>query len=233
MGGFLGIGGSSAKTDRSTTLAGYGDLSNVFNYSLPAGQSAIAGGQATTASGVKGIDSASADLQGPLKYFQDLMSGDRTKMTQAVAPETNAVRAGADAQKRQQSAMGTARGGGTAVANNARDTDTMAKVDNLLFGARPAAAKETASIAGEEGQLATAKAGLGISGEALGAGLVSGASSAAGTLTSDSIGSRETSMAANAAVQSQWLSLAQTALGLIPKGGGDSSSSAPDPWGVA
>jgi hypothetical protein len=146
MGGFLGIGHSSAKTDRSIQLGAMQDMKNVFNYALPQAQTAQATGQESLG---KAGD-----------YWSKILSGSRPAMQQAVAPETNAVRAGADAQKRQLAAMGTARGGGTSAVSQQRDTDTMAKIDNLLFGARPEAAKETAKIGGAE--LADASSMLGI-----------------------------------------------------------------------
>jgi hypothetical protein len=139
VGGFLGIGGSSAKTDRAFQLDAMTKLKNVFNYALPQAES-------TTAAGTSDLGAASG-------YWQKLLSGNRATLNQAVAPETNAVRSGADARKRQLASSGTARGGGTSATSQQIDTDTMAKVDNLLFGARPEAAKETAKIGSTEAGL--------------------------------------------------------------------------------
>ena len=119
MGGFLGIGGSSAKTDRSFTLQGFKGLSNLFNWAIPTGEEAT--GKA-------------------IGYQENLLSGNRTARRAAVAPEINAATATSDAAKRQQATSGTARGGGTAGVNQQRSTDLMAKVDNLLFGVAPEAA---------------------------------------------------------------------------------------------
>jgi len=128
VGGLFGIGGSSSKTDRSTTLKGYGALENVFNYAIPSGEAAT--------------DTSSA-------YFSKLLSGDRATAMQAIAPEANAAVAGSDAQKRQQSAMGTARGGGTAGGNQTRQQDVMAQIDNMLFGARSGAAGKLGAMGGQ------------------------------------------------------------------------------------
>src|SRR5277367_3174221 len=125
MGGFLGIGNSAAKTDRSQERQGFGDLSSVFNFGLPQATSAIGAG---------------------LGYNEKLLTGNRATMEQAEAPEINAIHAGADAQKRQLAASGTARGGGTAATSQQRDTGTEAQIDNALMQARPAAAGAEANI---------------------------------------------------------------------------------------
>src|SRR5271163_1359224 len=125
MGGFLNIGNSATKTDRSNELQGFGDLSSVFNFGMPTAQSALGGAN---------------------NYFQKLLTGNRATMEQAEAPEINAVNTGSDAAKRQLAASGTARGGGVAATNQQRDTATRATADNLLMQARPAAAGAEAGI---------------------------------------------------------------------------------------
>jgi len=147
MSGFLGIGGSGAQHNRNINLAAAGNLNNVFNYAMPLGENLAGQGQATTAAGV-------GDINQSLGYWSKLLSGSRPAMQAAIAPETNAVLSGADASKRQQAAMGTARGGGTAGTNQQLDTTTRATIDNALFGVRPEAAKET-------GELGAKVAGIG------------------------------------------------------------------------
>jgi hypothetical protein len=151
------LGGSSAKTDRSNVLTGFSNLKNIFNWALPFAQSTAKTGASTTAQGVSDIGSASG-------YFKKLLSGDRSQMLQAEAPEIASVQSQSDAQKRQLATSGTARGGGVAGTNQQRASDTMAKVDQLLFGVRPGAASEV----GKLGQ-ATAGIGLGETNAALGA----------------------------------------------------------------
>src|SRR4029077_363328 len=131
MGGLLGslvstcsVGGRSAKTDRGNFLTGVGDMSNVFNWALPFGKSQGATGQATTASGVGDLGTAGG-------YFKKLASGDRSTALSAIAPSTNAAIAQNDTAKTQESALGTARGGGASGVNQTRDTDLMSKVDNM------------------------------------------------------------------------------------------------------
>jgi len=147
MGGFLGIGGSASKTNRKEQLTSMSELHNVFNFALPTAESGVSQGQ--------------GDLSTAGDYWKKLLTGNRATMEAATAPEANAIRAGSDAQKRQQAAFGTARGGGTAGANETRATDTQAKVDNLITGVRPEAAKETAKIGGAELQAALNALGLG------------------------------------------------------------------------
>jgi hypothetical protein len=175
VGGFLGIGNSSAKTDRGQTLKGYGELGNIFNFGL---------NQATSTA-----SAASSALQGPQAYWASILSGNRPAMQQAVAPETNAVNAAGDAQRRQQEAMGTARGGGTASANQTAETGRMAQIDNLLMQARPEAAKESARVG--ETELADSINALGVTGNA------------ASNLTAISADSRKTSIQANNQIQQQ------------------------------
>jgi hypothetical protein len=154
VGGFLGIGGSSAKRDRSEQLKSFGELENIFNFALPNAQAGLTTGAATTKSGVEGLDSASA-------YWQKLLSGNRAAMTQAVAPETNAVLSQTDARRRQQARLGTARGGGVAGANQTAQDEAMAKIDNLLFGVRPKAAEEVGKLGVEKARIGLGESNLG------------------------------------------------------------------------
>jgi hypothetical protein len=187
VGGFLGIGSSSAKTDRGQQLAGQGMLQNVYNFALPNAEAGAKTGQQTTAAGLSGLDQAKA-------YWQKLLSGNRTSMTQAVAPEANAARAESDATARQTSTMGTARGGGTGAGGQERDTELMAKVDNLLFGVRPAAAGQVADVSGKEAGI-----GLGQSGQA--ENLLGLGETAAQEFTANAAGSRKTSFDINRQTQ--------------------------------
>jgi hypothetical protein len=81
-----------------------------------------------------------------LDYWKNLMSGNRATTQQAIAPVANQVQSGADAQKRQQAASGTARGGGTAGVNQQTNDKAMAQIDNMLFGAQTEGAKEVGDL---------------------------------------------------------------------------------------
>jgi hypothetical protein len=173
---FGNVGGSSAKTDRSNQLTAFSDLKNVFNWALPFGQQQARTGQATTAAGVQDLGKAGG-------YFGKLASGDRPTALEAVAPQTNAALAQSDAEKRQLAASGTGRGGGVAGVNQQRDTDLMAKIDNMLFGARTAGAGGLAKVGEAESGV-----GLGETGQGIQAGSL--ASSSAGELGREALYSR-------------------------------------------
>lgn len=187
MGGFLGIGGSSAKTDRNQTLAGYQDLNQLFGFAFPQGQKSVATGQGTTATGVGGLTDAQS-------YFKKLASGNRPALLQAVAPQVNAANAMSDAAKRQQAEMGTARGGGTAPGNQTAETDKMAAIDNMLFGAQGTGAQGEAATGSAIAQTGLAQSGQGIN-------LLNTGLNAAQDVTSDSISSRPDSFKINKSTQ--------------------------------
>jgi len=170
------LGGSSANTDRGNFLKGIGDMSNVYNWALPFGQSQARTGQATTAAGTQNLGQAGS-------YFGKLASGDRSTALQAVAPASNAALAQSDAEKAQLANMGTARGGGAVGVNQTRDTDLMSKIDNMLFGARTAGAQGEAGV----GQ-AQAGVGLGETGQGIQAGGL--AANTANEMTRNSLYSR-------------------------------------------
>jgi hypothetical protein len=154
--GIFGIGGKNSKQQNQSI----GNLSNLFNFGMSQASS-------LTSSGAADTGAASG-------YFKSLVSGNRNAVQAAIAPQANEVRSAADAQKRQASAMGTARGGGTAGTNQQTDTNTQATIDNAMFGARSGAAGQLAQIgAGETG------AGLSAAGTA------GSAASAEGTISTD------------------------------------------------
>lgn len=187
MGGFLGIGGSSAKTDRNQTLAGYQDLNSAFNFANPAGQKQIATGQNTTGAGLSGLSNAAG-------YYAKLASGNRPAALQAIAPQTNAINAQADAARRQSATMGTSRGGGTAGANQQADTTKNAQIDNMLFGAQGSGVSGEASTGG-----AIANVGENQTNEGLN--LFGQGTGAAQDVTGDALNSRQTSYNINQQTQ--------------------------------
>lgn len=173
---FSNVGGSSAKTDRSNQLTAFSNLKNTFNWALPFGQQQGRTGTATTATGVQDLGNAGG-------YFKKLASGDRSTALSAVAPASNAALAQSDAEKRQLADTGTARGGGAIGVNQQRDSDLMAKIDNMLFGARTAGATGEAKVGEAESGV-----GLGETGQAIQAGHL--AAGTAGELGRESLESR-------------------------------------------
>lgn len=193
MGGFLGIGGSARKTDRKFQIDAMGKMKNVFNYGIDMMKDSKATGDATTASGMEGLDKAGG-------YWNSILSGNRTAVNAAIAPETNAINAGADATKRQIATSGTARGGGVNSTNQQVNSNTRAATDNAIFSARPKAAIGAADVGSKKAavglsELEQAMQALGISGKT------------ATDLASISSESRKTSQAINQQVVGQWTDL--------------------------
>jgi hypothetical protein len=209
MGGWLGIGGSSAKTDRKTELAGYGDLSNIFNFGMNTAGQEQKTGQDITNAGLKTTGTGLADLSTSGDYWKKLLSGNRADVAQAVAPETNAVNTSADASRTAAARSGTARTGGTASADQQAHEATMAKIDSMLFGVRPTAAGQVADIGKSEAGIGLGEAGVGQSelNNALGFGNL--AVRSASDLTSNARESRMDSYKINKQTQQDWTKFIQ------------------------
>lgn len=171
MGGFLGIGGSGSSTDRKQQLAGYGDLSNIFNTGLNTGKSDLNQGQ--------------SDLGQSAGYNAKLLSGDRSTIMSALSPEISSITGQGDAARRQQAAMGTARGGGTNAGNQQQQQKEQGAISSAVGGVQPQAAQSLAGIGGTEAGLGNSLLGL--------------SNNAAGNLTNDAIESYKTTSAQNGA----------------------------------
>ena len=161
MGGFLGLGHSSSKTDRGNQLAGINANWNVFNAGMPFASESTEAGKTNISSGMGTLDQVK-------KFWTDILSGNRTSTAMAAAPTVNAAVAGADAASRQQGEMGTARGGGVNAVNQQQQTNLATDVNNAIFGARPVAAQQAGEVAKTESQvglnrLQQALAALGLS----------------------------------------------------------------------
>jgi hypothetical protein len=137
MSGFLGIGGSGAKADRSWQSLSAGGLNNLFNWGMSTGQGA-------TSAGLGALGKAGS-------FFSSLLSGNRAQTNAAMAPQIATANAQTDAQRRQLAASGTARGGGTAPASQTAQTTKLAQIQNMLFGARTGAAEGLTKVGSAEG----------------------------------------------------------------------------------
>lgn len=163
MAGLFGIGGSSAKTDRNFQLQSWGDLSNLFNTQNQAGTSLLN-------SGTTGLGQAS-------NYWQALMSGDPTKMSQVLAPQISAIK-GQTGQNIAGIQQFQGRSGSTAGAVEAENVSAQTAIQNLFDMLGPEAAQQFT-------QLSEFETGAG-------SGLLSEAGSTAGTLGSEAGGARTT-----------------------------------------
>jgi hypothetical protein len=141
------FGGSSAKTDRKNTLAGFGDLSNVFNFGVNSGKSETG---------------ASQDLLGQAgAYYSKLLGGDRAATLSAVAPTVNAATAQTDAAKRNIATSGTARGGGVNATGQTLEDQKRAGIDTAVNEAKAGAAGGATRVGGTMASQASNLLGLG------------------------------------------------------------------------
>ena len=198
MGGFLGIGGSSAKTDRADQLQTDQNLFNIFNYSLPQAQAGEAAG--------------TANLGTASNYFQKLLTAGRTQTAQNAAPAVNAALAGGDAQRRAEASGGTGRTGGTTDANRTAATGTQSNIDSILNSTLQTQKKE-----GAQGLAQVGGTELGNATSLLGTGAVGPEES----VLSSTIASRPISMQANTqAAQGYGTALGAVLQALMAGGGG-------------
>ena len=92
------------------------------------------------------------DTNAASKHYLDLLSGDPTKIAEAVSPETSAAQS-MNQQAKNNLAMFSPRSGGTAAAAAGMDANTRAQIINMINRARENAAAGAA-------QLGTANLGL-------------------------------------------------------------------------
>jgi hypothetical protein len=198
MGGFGGIGGSSAKTDRATQLAAQQGQWGIFNQGMGMGQAGE-----TTAN--QTLATAGKMLTQPAQYFQNLLTGGRTQTAQQAAPAIAAVTAQEDAARRQEAAFGTDRSGGTQAANREAGTAAQSQIDQIINQTqqqgRQAGAQGLTQVAGLETELGSdqmrnALSQLGLSEDAINA------------ILSNATTSRQISNQMNLQAQEQWGQLA-------------------------
>lgn len=194
MGGFLGLGHTSAKTDRGNQLAGINAEWNVYNRGLPAFEAGQAGAGTTRTAALGTLDQAKA-------YWQNLMNPTRTDIMQTASPAINAIQQRADAQQRELGEMGTNRGGGVNAASQQLQGQEMGDINNILGSTvtdqRAKAAQGLTQVGAIQGdvagqQMREALQALGLSKEV------------ADEIIDSSIRSRPISEQSNAAVRQQW-----------------------------
>ena len=150
MGGFMGIGGSSAKTDRNQTLGDYGKLNSVFSQGMAIGNQQEQSGQGM-------VQNAQSTLAPAEDYYRNLLTAGRTQTAAEAAPAVQGALAQSDAAKREAATMGTSRSGGTAAANAEAGSKTGGTIDNIinenLMGVKKTGAEGMTKVAQEKGQL--------------------------------------------------------------------------------
>lgn len=209
MGGFMGIGNSSAKTDRGNTLGGW----NAEWQNLATERNAY--GQLFPA-GVQQGQTGTANLGQAGDFWKNIL-GSRQSATAAIAPQTNQIAAQADAMRQAQANLGTSRGGGTSGANQQQQQQLAEQTQNTILNAQPQAAQQLGQVGVEQqnaanAQLHAALTALGMS------------DADAQNIVETSIKSRPESIAANNQVVGEWEGLASSLLGLGAPGGAASKA---------
>lgn len=152
MGGFLGIGGSSQKTDRGAQLGARQGAWNVFNWALPEAQQLE--GTAKT-----DLGTAKTDVGTARDYWKSLLTRGRTETAAAAAPATTAALEQSDAARLEASTMGTQRTGGAAAGQREAGATTQKNIDDIinqtLQSGRTQGAQGVQAAGAIEGQLAT------------------------------------------------------------------------------
>src|SRR6266481_3732012 len=110
--------GGPSKQEQGQQQQSWTNLNSLFSTASDAAKSFGASGKGT--------------LDQVTQYFKNLLGGNRTATAEAVAPAANAARAGADAQKKEQSTTGTARTGGTAAGNQQSEDKVRSEIDSLI-----------------------------------------------------------------------------------------------------
>jgi hypothetical protein len=122
----------------------FGGSNSTLNQNIPAFEQ-----QAGFATGV-----GQGDVTAASKWYNDILSGDPTKMAEAVAPETSAIQGEAQ-QAKNQTAQFAPRSGGTASAMAGLDANTRSQIIKLLGGLQ-------SGSAGALGKLGTTEQGIGL-----------------------------------------------------------------------
>jgi hypothetical protein len=123
----------------------FGGSNPTLNSNIPAFQSAA------------GFDTGvgNNDVTAASKWYNDILSGDPTKMAEAVAPETSAIQGQAQ-QAKNQTAQFSPRSGGTAAWMANLDANTRAQIIKLLGGLQSGSADALKSLGLSEQDLALA-----------------------------------------------------------------------------
>lgn len=147
MGGFFGLGNSSAKTDRGRALGGWNAMWDTWSRAIGAFDPMKAAGDNITKAGTNFMDNAG-------DFWKSILGGDKSAVASAAAPAVNAAAGMAQQGRQEQAQMGTARGGGTAGFNIDATQQAQGNIIDALLGLAPTAASQV-------GQLGETMAGVG------------------------------------------------------------------------
>lgn len=96
-----------------------------------------------------------------MDFFKPLLKGDRNAMEEVLGPEISRITSGGDTERRKLSEF-MPRGGGSVSASNRISEGEDQAVNNLIFGARPAAAQGLTNLLPIFNSASQGSAGLGI-----------------------------------------------------------------------
>jgi len=100
------------------------------------------------------------DFSGPMEYFSQILSGNKSQMESAIAPEKNDILSQYRAKRKQLAASGS-RSGGTNEAVAQSEFSQAGDVASLLQKLRPQAAAGESEIAGKIAQLGLSESEMG------------------------------------------------------------------------
>jgi hypothetical protein len=100
------------------------------------------------------------DFSGPMEYFSQILSGNKSQMESAIAPEKNDILSQYRAKRKQLAASGS-RSGGTNEAVAQSEFSQAGDVASLLQKLRPQAAAGESDIAGKIAQLGLSESEIG------------------------------------------------------------------------
>lgn len=191
----MSLGGSSAKTDRTTQLDAEGKMRGMFDQFKNLGTD-------LTGKGATDVTRGQQDTEKASRYYSDILSGDSSKILSAVAPEINTIGKQTDQAKSTIVRSGD-RTGGTASKFQDLVTSVPAATGNVVANARKDAAGGVERTGAQTTSTGLSETGLGLN-------ALSGAEGTASDLRSGAIQSRQVSQKIHDEAVQQWADLASS-----------------------
>jgi hypothetical protein len=169
---FSGIKGKgAAKKQEKLAAEQYAMLKPLLEAQVAGGKQAIQTGNQQIGQGAGYLTGAQTGFEDLKKFWQPLMTGNRSAIDAFLAPERRAINQGAQATAQNLYRMAP-RGGGRVSALATADVNRQGALNDLVFGARREGANQMANLNQSQGQLGLGQMGVGAS--VLGQGLNAG-----------------------------------------------------------
>lgn len=188
-------GGSSAATDRGTQLGAEANMKDMFAKFSKLGTD-------LTGKGATDVTRGQQDTEKASRYYSDILSGDSSKILQAVAPEINTIGKQTDQAKSTIARSGD-RTGGTSSKFQDLVTSVPAAAGNVVANARQGAAGGVQQTGAQFTNAGLSETGLGLNS-------LSAAEGTASDLRSGAITSRQVSQKIHDEAVQQWADLASS-----------------------